>query len=366
MTPHAQTLHLHADAQVVAQRLPSHDAAPGTDPTSATWLHAMARTLAQTPMAADKAGRWMGYIHGVGTARGWWRSQWCAPSSHQGFAEAPTGDPDVSAHHAVLRDLAARLPLAPARTPRDEDAWPMEARAGHVEALIARALDLRALHPLAAITGLVQGIAAARGWIDVAEERLRTRPIFHAAAQAAGRGTPATVAAMEAAPHPTSKTPTAPIDLHAVRASMPRLSPRKVDAGRPAAPRTESTTTPKPTRNKAPAGGQEAPAFPFVLVDRVAKAWATSPSQVMAWIGLDLEEAMSLAPPARAEADARLDGALRLAEVQQALGWSLDWRGFLATPVPGHAGHSWAGVLDAYGPDAAIAASRSIAAGVHA
>lgn len=364
MTPHAPLLHLHADAQVVAQRLPAHDRAPGDGPTSVAWLRAMARTLAQTPMAADKAGRWMGYIHGVGTAKGWWRSQWCAPSSHQGFDPAPPGDPDVAAHRAVLRDLAARLPLDPNHLPSDDDAWPMEARAPRIAEQIARALRLCSVPPLAAITGLVQGMAAARGWIDVEAERVRTRPIFHAAAQAAGRGTPATIAAMDTAAQGT------------VGATAPSQSPHKVRALDPTAnagapprgpmPAQAGGATAQPARPRPPKDALEAPTFPFQVVDRVARVWATSPAEVMAWIGLDVEEATLLATPARAEAEARLDGALRLGEAQRALGWSLGWRGFLATPVPGHGGRTWSEVIEAQGPKAAVDAARAIAAGVHA
>ena len=325
----------------------------------------MARTLSHTPMAADKAGRWMGYIHGVGTARGWWRSQWGNPSSHQGHAHAPLGDPDVLAHHEVLRDLAARLPLegseARARAAED-DAWPMDARRAAVAALIERALATRALVPLAALTGLVQGIAAARGWIDVEAERARTRPLFHAAALAAGRGRPDTVDARgEGAPTTPTATPTAP----ARHNTGPHAAPAAGESTR-SHPQASAPTGRTVFPTGAPTTRAEPPAFPFVQVDKVAQAWGTAPSHVMAWLGVGVEDATLLAPPALADTVQRLDGALHLARAHARLGARADWQAFLSTAVPGMGGHSFARMIDDHRAKEAVATLEAIMAGVHA
>jgi hypothetical protein len=104
----------------------------------APWLQWMIAQATTQPMAMDKRARWMGYIQGVATARGWLDGTWT-------IAQAPSEPMDLG--------------------------------------------------QLAIWTGYVQGVATARGWLDVGVERERTRPIFHAAAERAGRPKPATIGA---------------------------------------------------------------------------------------------------------------------------------------------------------------------------
>lgn len=50
--------------------------------------------------------------------------------------------------------------------------------------------------------GFIQGCLAMRGLIDVDDERAITRPLFHAAAQGRGEGTPATLVRPPDSPDP--------------------------------------------------------------------------------------------------------------------------------------------------------------------
>lgn len=108
-----------------------------------------------------------------------------------------TPDPDIAAHRATLRDLQTRLP----RQADDDAQWPEALRLERLHWLIdtaqAQPMDLG---KLARWTGYVQGVACARGWLDADHERERTRPLFHAASVAAGRGTPKTLGPDSPAP----------------------------------------------------------------------------------------------------------------------------------------------------------------------
>jgi hypothetical protein len=104
--------------------------------------------------------------------------------------EATPEGADTAAHHVVLADLAQRLP----HTAEDDADWPEACRAPWLQWMIAQALaEPMALDKLARWTGYIQGVATARGWLDVATERARTRPVFHAAAERAGRPKPPTI-----------------------------------------------------------------------------------------------------------------------------------------------------------------------------
>lgn len=113
-----------------------------------------------------------------------------APLDAAHIHDHPPEMADRMAHHIVLADLAQRLPTA-----ADDDAdWPEACRAPWLHWMIAEALaQPMALDKLARWTGYIQGVATARGWLDVGVERDRTRPIFHAAAHRAGRTTPPTI-----------------------------------------------------------------------------------------------------------------------------------------------------------------------------
>ena len=98
-------------------------------------------------------------------------------------------DPDIYAHRVILADIGARIP----RTEPDEG-FPAALRVERLHWLIETAQTASmALDKLARWTGYVQGVACARGWLDAEEERIRTRPVFHAAAQAQGKDRPRTL-----------------------------------------------------------------------------------------------------------------------------------------------------------------------------
>lgn len=176
----------------IAAHLPVCDPAdtPWATPLRAERLHWLCHTANTTPMALDKLARWAGYAQGVATARAWPMPPLPGPIEPLSHAPIPDCHPAlVDAHRAVLAYARTLLPATDTA-----GTWPQEARALSCHTLITTLLDAYfPLTTLARATGYVQGIACTRGWMDADAERERTRPIFHAAAKAAGHGRPQTL-----------------------------------------------------------------------------------------------------------------------------------------------------------------------------
>lgn len=95
------------------------------------------------------------------------------------------------AHQALMRDLLDRLPTTP---PADDTTYPAETRLEHIRWMLetAWATDM-SVDKAARWLAFVQGVSAVRGWIDVSQERDRTRHILHMAARVGGKDTPQTI-----------------------------------------------------------------------------------------------------------------------------------------------------------------------------
>ena len=94
------------------------------------------------------------------------------------------------AHQAVMRDLVIRLPD---HDPQAE-IFPEETRLEHLKWMLNTAWDTdMATDKAARWLAYVQGVCATRGWINVNEERDRTRHIFHLVARIQNKPTPQTL-----------------------------------------------------------------------------------------------------------------------------------------------------------------------------
>ncbi len=80
------------------------------------------------------------------------------------------------AHVQVLRYLARELERY-----SDDPGMPVETTPSYLRDFARRAIECSQEIPLDKLgrwTGYIQGVMAARGWLDVQAERDRTRPIF--------------------------------------------------------------------------------------------------------------------------------------------------------------------------------------------
>lgn len=92
-------------------------------------------------------------------------------------------------HQALMLDLRARLP--------DEEPTPFGPKETHLDHLnwmltTAAETDM-APDKAARWLAYVQGVATVKGWIDVSEERNRTRPLLHLTTLLKGQATPKTI-----------------------------------------------------------------------------------------------------------------------------------------------------------------------------